>query len=63
MEIKMKCPKCQSDLLKGIVKGSSGHDNGQKWGLEMDWDGTVKSGIAVETYRCEKCGYLESYAK
>ncbi len=58
----MKCAKCNGEMEEGMVKGSSGHDAGQKWGKEINWRGRVKNGKDIVVYRCTSCGYLESYA-
>jgi hypothetical protein len=60
----MKCSKCQGEMKEGIIKGDNAYSGAQKWGKEISsWMGTVKDGKDIVTYRCDKCGYLESYAK
>lgn len=65
------CPKCAAKMEPGIVldKGDSNWLNTQEW-LEGKPDVSFWSGVKtkgrerhpVETFRCERCGYLESYA-
>jgi hypothetical protein len=36
----------------------------QKWGTGLKWGWWgLKNNKEVKTYRCSKCGYLESYAE
>ena len=65
----MHCPKCQGNMMEGFVP-----DYTHGGVLQTRWvQGTPKRtfwfGIrildpvfAVTTYRCETCGFLESYA-
>ncbi len=65
------CPKCQSVMREGfLADGIHGGWSVTKWVAGMPkksfWTGISVSGkkmIQVSTYRCVKCGYLESYAK
>lgn len=58
----MKCPKCKNEMVKGFVKSPNGSPE-EVWGTKSNLLGGVEDRKEVETYRCEKCGYLESYAK
>jgi len=73
-----KCPKCGGLMDEGYLI-ERGHGNRQSvttWvGGAPDWGGTVlglkvgplrtgeRPNLAVSTFRCATCGYLESYAK
>lgn len=52
------CPKCEGKMVLGNYTGT-----------EIDWQkGEVPSflknnGSKINSYACEKCGYLESYVK
>jgi hypothetical protein len=64
------CPKCEAKMSAGIiVDQTSGHALPEKWqpgeaktgfwtGLKQD----KKAQLQVATWRCDRCGYLESYA-
>ena len=67
----MDCPRCKSRMEEGYVV-DHGHGNSlmeQKW-IEGPPETSFWSGLQtkdrelfkVSTYRCEQCGYLESYA-
>lgn len=69
-ESNLNCPKCQSEMEVGFIA-----DHTQSAKLPGDWvegepvksfwSGTKISGkkqYRVVTYRCVRCGYLESYA-
>jgi DNA-directed RNA polymerase subunit RPC12/RpoP len=66
-----ECPKCRSKMDDGFIKAeSSGMIYASKWVKgapeKSFWTGTKTSGkqqVAITTYRCPSCGYLESYAK
>lgn len=65
------CPKCNSTMEAGVMldRGHGDVLNASEW-LEgvpekSFWSGVKTKGkerIKVETYRCTRCGYLESYA-
>jgi len=68
------CPKCGSAMESGFLVdhtygGSSGIALPQWAEGEVKhsvWTGVKMSGkkiLSVETLRCERCGYLESYAR
>ena len=66
-----KCPRCGSAMEPGIVmdRGHGDTVRQQEW-LEGEptrsfWHGLKTKGRdkhPVRTFRCERCGYLESYA-
>jgi hypothetical protein len=66
------CPKCSTIMEVGFIldKAHLGVPTVSEW-LEGKPETSFWSGlktknhdrIPVETYRCERCGYLESYAK
>ena len=76
MEKNMKCSKCEGEMEVGILIDKAG-PNGQlmtdlewgKWTEKKAFGGKVTVSRSVDnkkvitSYRCTKCGYLESYAK
>ena len=66
-----ECPKCQSlQIEEGYVPDNGygaihapafhpGKPDKRWWGVKMD----KKALIPISTYRCARCGYLESFAK
>ena len=68
----LSCPKCQAAMMLGFMIDHTayGSRSVSTW-LEGEprpsmWEGLKLSGqkpIAVETWRCVRCGYLENYAK
>ena len=66
-----RCPKCGRDMERGLIfdRGDYQTINEPKWlkgaPERSFWCGVKTSGkqqLAVLTFRCEGCGYLESYA-
>ena len=66
-----ECPKCRGKMEPGFVLDRNRFEDRQgTWvegTLELNmWTGSAKTGkkeqIPVTTYRCDGCGYLESYA-
>jgi len=66
----LDCPRCRGTMERGfIVDESYGAQKTQKW-VEGEpvyslWTGLKLRGkvrLEVATYRCSRCGYLESYA-
>ncbi len=66
-----ECPRCRGALEPGFVTDRTQHGSPteQEWvegKLETSfWTGIKTEGrdrYAVRTLRCERCGYLESYA-
>ncbi len=67
-----KCPKCDGEMREGFIMelGDSDQRSVSRWvaGAPVDslWSGLKISDKAqhdVRTYRCARCGFLESYAK
>ena len=64
------CPKCQSKMEEGFIldqaHGANLVSHWVKGSPEKSiWTGTKtrnKETLAVQTYCCSQCGYLESYA-
>lgn len=62
----ISCPKCLGKMEKGFIgdKETMGQQTRQTWGTGILPLGSgLVHAIAVTTYRCLKCGYLESYAE
>lgn len=63
----MKCPKCNIEMEEGLIADRSSNVNAKytpQWGKKIGGMGfTLSDSHNVSTYRCSKCGYLESYAK
>jgi len=67
-----ECPRCRSNMSEGFVVDRGDHNQlaQQKW-IEGEpqksfWLGLKTKGreaFQVTTYRCDRCGYLESYAE
>ena len=64
-----QCPKCQGTMAEGFVidnthggRGVSGWAEGQP--VKSFWTGVKLKGKAIDiaTWRCGRCGFLESYA-
>lgn len=65
------CPKCQSAMKRGFTLDHTyGYLAVTSW-VEGEpekslWTGLKTGGrkvLPIETWRCQKCGYLENYAK
>ena len=65
------CPRCRGNMSEGFVIDLGDHNrtDGQKWikgePERSIWAGlktTDRDAYSVTTYRCDRCGYLESYA-
>jgi hypothetical protein len=65
------CPKCKGEMIKGfqLDHGHGGRIESSEWTegkpQRSYWLGIVETKgrvIEITSYRCEKCGYLESYA-
>lgn len=66
-----ECPKCQSMQIeegfivdhgygeKHVAAFNRGAPDKKWWGLKSK----KQDRLAIATYRCTRCGYLESYAK
>ena len=66
-----QCPRCKGDMEDGFVADKAHYSvpETQKWvegaPERSFWSGLKLKGkevFSVRTYRCERCGYLESYA-
>ena len=66
-----RCPKCDGEMQEGfIVDYAHGGVFVSSWHPEKPQDSIWRRTkvdrqklLVIETLRCEKCGYLESYAK
>ena len=62
----MTCAKCQGAMEPGVLVKGAPHGGMVEWGirkmhvLQIE---TVDNRHTVVTYRCQLCGYLESYAE
>lgn len=73
MQKDLKCPKCKGDMEEGVsieykVIGSinlnSNNPKSETWGKKIKnnvFIDSVEAEIPITTYRCSKCGFLESY--
>jgi len=68
---RLECPRCGKRLQPGFLleKGDADRNSTTQWieGLpdKSFWTGLTIKGrqsLPVSTFRCERCGYLESYA-
>ncbi len=65
-----ECPKCRRNMVKGFTldatHGGVWHSRWVEGEPDPNWVGSVKTKgrdcRAIETWRCDSCGYLESYA-
>ena len=64
------CPKCQSIMAEGFVAAEKyGMPTVSSWiegAPRKGWWGDVKTSgkpIPIATWRCQRCGYLENYAR
>jgi hypothetical protein len=65
-----RCPKCNSPMEEGFfVDHTYGGVNAPEWAEGKPersiWTGVKMRGrekLPITTYRCERCGFLESYA-
>ena len=67
-----ECPRCRGNMFEGFIidRGDHNSKNLQKWvegePIKSFWRGLEtkdRDKYEVSTYRCDKCGYLESYAQ
>ena len=71
MSLSMRCPKCGGPMEEGFLRDSTYGANLQAKWVEGPvqrsfWTGVVTKGreeYPVISYRCEGCGFLESYAR
>lgn len=60
----MKCPKCGGEMEEGLADAGFGADRGPaRWFQGHKYIFFRKNDRQIKVYRCESCGYLESYAK
>ena len=66
-----RCPKCQSPMTEGVIIDKDQHVRRvsswlegapvmSMWGLGLKLRG--KKPIPIQTWRCDRCSFLESYA-
>jgi hypothetical protein len=69
--MRLDCPRCRGSMEEGFVldRGDHSMPDLQAWieGVpeRSRWTGIKTKGrqsYPVKTYRCDRCGYLESYA-
>lgn len=65
----MVCPKCKGGMIRGtILDQAPGDARLPQWApikrVIKTWFGVrvTADALPVETYRCSRCGFLESYA-
>ena len=72
LDLKLKCPKCNSDMESGLIIDSYGDVGNQycqsKWAERLTkvlgiFQGNPVNEKQIITYRCIKYGFLESFAK
>lgn len=76
--VDLKCPKCQGEMELGFapdlaqggvfagqwIKGAPKRSTWGRWiGHHIVKLKGLRSAIPIGTYRCQSCGYLESYAR
>ena len=70
-ESNTNCPKCSSEMENGFVVDYGDYGSARPSGwiegepVKSFWTGTKVSGkkiYEVKTFRCVRCGFLESYA-
>jgi hypothetical protein len=70
-EVAMVCPKCQGAMIQGFVAelthGSAEVESWADGPPKKHWLVGVKvpvmGRLPIATFRCESCGFLESYAR
>jgi predicted nucleic-acid-binding Zn-ribbon protein len=64
MEKTKKCPKCSSEMEKGLML-TPGAVVGVRWqrGEPNKWFNMLNKLPKVDAFRCVKCGYLENYVE
>jgi phage FluMu protein Com len=69
-DVEKKCPKCQGAMEEGFIRDvTHGATLPSEWyegtPEKSFWTGLKTSGRAhyeIRSFRCTRCGYLESYA-
>jgi len=66
----MSCPKCQGEMVQGHVLDTTyGGNLLSRWSpgppKNYFWTGILNTfpKIPIGTFRCQSCGFLESYAR
>jgi hypothetical protein len=70
LSVPTECPRCKGKMELGFMLGRGHGALGEQQWLEGEpipsfWSGLQTRGrerLRVTSYRCERCGYLESYA-
>lgn len=67
--MKRDCPRCQGSMAQGVmIENKDGLPSSTHWmegAAESGWLGLKIKGrkqLAIVTYRCNRCGFLENYA-
>ena len=58
----MKCTKCSGEMKEGWVTEVFNKFKKPSWVDHINWL-KENNQFPVKSYRCQKCGYLESYAQ
>jgi hypothetical protein len=63
----LTCPKCAGSMEPGVIPVMTFQPGSWQGNTERGFLGGLKhwgvKRIEIATYRCMKCGYLESYAR
>jgi len=69
-EVSSRCPKCQGSMIQGFVLDHTyGGQSLSSWGqgepTKSFWTGikASHSTVPIGAFRCERCGFLEFYAR
>lgn len=70
MAFSLKCPKCERAMEEGyILESGQGGPSVSSWiegpPEKSFWTGVKvrdRANLPIRTFRCTRCGYLESYA-
>ncbi len=70
MKRSLRCPKCEGSMTEGFIMDEAhGRWRVSRWQsgrpVTSIWTGIKQSKadqLPVSTWRCDRCGYLESYA-
>jgi predicted nucleic-acid-binding Zn-ribbon protein len=71
MQRTLSCPKCQGSMAIGYILDTSYGTQGAGQWVEGEPEKSFWTGIKVrgktkrpiESWRCQRCGYLENYAR
>jgi hypothetical protein len=69
--VTLRCPKCQGEMVQGFIADiTHGGRLVSQWSegppQKSFWNGVKwpkEKRIPIGTFRCESCGFLESYAR